>query len=66
MLEDGIFKAARGLTTIEEVLKLFRNNFNLMPLYKYKYIKDGEEKEETKEFADKGLFIMPCVWIMVL
>ena len=25
-----------------------------MPLYKYKYIKDGEEKEETKEFADKG------------
>lgn len=25
-----------------------------MALYKYKYIKDGEEKEETKEFADKG------------
>lgn len=25
-----------------------------MPLYKYKYIKDGEEKDETKEFADKG------------
>jgi type IV pilus assembly protein PilC len=25
-----------------------------MPLYKYKYIKDGEEKEETKEFADKA------------
>lgn len=25
-----------------------------MSLYKYKYIKDGEEKEETKEFTDKG------------
>jgi|SRR3989344_1193398 len=26
-----------------------------MPLYKYRYIKDGEEKEETKEFADKSI-----------
>jgi type IV pilus assembly protein PilC len=25
-----------------------------MSLYKYKYIKDGEEKEETREFADKA------------
>lgn len=25
-----------------------------MPLYKYKFIKDGEEKEETKEFSDKA------------
>lgn len=25
-----------------------------MPLYKYKFIKDGEEYEETKEFSDKG------------
>lgn len=25
-----------------------------MPLYKYKYIKEGEEKEETKDFSDKG------------
>jgi len=24
-----------------------------MPIYKYKYIKEGEEHEETKEFADK-------------
>lgn len=26
-----------------------------MPLYKYKYIKEGEEKEETKDFSDKGV-----------
>lgn len=25
-----------------------------MPLYKYKYIKNGEEKEETRDFSDKG------------
>ena len=25
-----------------------------MPLYKYKYTKDGEEKEETKEFDSKA------------
>ncbi len=25
-----------------------------MPLYKYKYIKDGEEREETRDFADKA------------
>ena len=25
-----------------------------MPFYKYKYVKEGEEKEETKEFADKA------------
>lgn len=25
-----------------------------MPLYKYKYIKAGEEKEDTKDFADKA------------
>lgn len=25
-----------------------------MPLYKYKYIKEGEEQEETKSFADKA------------
>lgn len=25
-----------------------------MPIYKYKYLKDGEEKEETKTFQDKG------------
>ncbi len=25
-----------------------------MPLYKYKYIKDGEEKEEEKDFSDKA------------
>ncbi len=25
-----------------------------MPLYKYKFIKDEQEKEETKEFSDKG------------
>lgn len=25
-----------------------------MPLYKYKFIKDGEEHEETKEFSDKA------------
>ena len=25
-----------------------------MPLYKYRYVKDGEEKEETKSFADKA------------
>ena len=25
-----------------------------MPIYKYKFIKDGEEREETKEFADKA------------
>lgn len=25
-----------------------------MPLYKYKYLKDGEEHEETKEFSDKA------------
>jgi type IV pilus assembly protein PilC len=25
-----------------------------MPLYKYKFIKDGAEHEETKEFSDKG------------
>lgn len=25
-----------------------------MPLYKYKYLKEGKEYEETKEFSDKG------------
>ncbi len=25
-----------------------------MPIYKYKYLKDGEEKEEVKNFPDKG------------
>ncbi|HEY4480244.1 MAG TPA: type II secretion system F family protein [Candidatus Paceibacterota bacterium] len=25
-----------------------------MPIYKYKYLKDGEEKEEVKTFQDKG------------
>lgn len=29
-----------------------------MPLYKYKYIKEGEEKEETKEFQDKAALYM--------
>jgi type IV pilus assembly protein PilC len=25
-----------------------------MPIYKYKYVKDGEEREETREFSDKA------------
>jgi len=29
-----------------------------MPLYKYKFLKDGEEFEETKEFADKSSLYM--------